>query len=216
MNKSTITVFVALVAIAFTGMTQSNLVLAATDTAKKPDPNRFNRLLPPKDKRTPVLSEDGIHDKKGAGIKVLQEPKEAFSVLIKGKGGNHVDWVKSLNKKKINPLYDLEDPTLEPMTVDMNIVREVKGTMPDVVFPHEQHTQWLECNNCHPAIFIPQKGANPMSMVDIMLGNKCGVCHGSVAFPVTDCRRCHSKAKPMKTSKKAGTKNSAKSSSKSK
>lgn len=202
MKKPTIAVFVALIAVAFTGVTSSTLAQAA----EKKDPNRFNRLLPPKDKRTPPLAEDGIHDPKNTGIKVLQEPKEAFSVLVKGKGGNYVDWVKSLKKKKIKPLYDLDDPELVPMTVDMNIVREVKGTMPDVVFPHEQHTEWLECNNCHPAIFTPQKGANPMSMVDIMLGKKCGVCHGSVAFPVTDCRRCHSKAKPLKTSKKASAK----------
>lgn len=210
MKKSSIAVFVALIAVAFMGVTTTNLVQAA----EKSDPNRFNRLLPPKDKRTPPVAEDGIHDKKGAGIKVLQEPKEAFSVLVKGKGGNYVDWVKTLKKKKISPLYDLDDPELLPMTVDMNIVREVKGTMPDVLFPHEQHTQWLECNNCHPAIFIPQKGANPMSMVDIMLGNKCGVCHGTVAFPITDCRRCHSKAKPMKTSKKNAKKTSTKSNKK--
>lgn len=210
MKKTTIAVFVALIAISSMGMTGNSFILTAAQASEKPDPNRFNRLLPPKDKRTPVLAEDGIHDKKGAGIKVLQEPKDAFSVLIKGKGGNHVDWVKSLNKKKINPLYDLDDPTLEPMTVDMNIVREVKGSMPDVVFPHEQHTQWLECSNCHPAIFIPQKGANSISMVDIMLGNKCGVCHGAVAFPITDCRRCHSKAKPVKSSKKNVVKTSSK------
>ena len=202
MNKPSLAVFVALIIVAFTGVTGSTLAQAA----EMKDPNRFNRLLPPKEKRTPPLAKDGIHDADNTGIKVLQEPKEAFSVLVKGKGGNHVDWVKSLKKKKIKPLYDLEDPELVPMTVDMNIVREVKGTMPDVLFPHEQHTEWLECNNCHPAIFVPQKGANPMSMVDIMLGEKCGVCHGTVAFPVTDCRRCHSQAKAIKTSKggKAG------------
>jgi len=202
MKKPSTTVLLALLAVVFTGMTSFTLAQAA----EKKDPNRFNRLLPPKDKRTPPLAEDGIHDPKNTGIKVLQEPKEAFGVLVKGKGGNHVDWVKSLKKKKIKPLYDLDDPELVPMTVDMNIVREVKGSMPDVVFPHEQHTEWLECNNCHPAIFTPQKGANPMSMVDIMLGKKCGVCHGSVAFPVTDCRRCHSKAKPMKASRKSVSK----------
>ncbi len=210
MNKPSITVFAALITLAFLGVTGSSLAQAAALSTEKQDPNRFNRLLPPKDKRTPPVAEDGIHDPKGAGVKVLQEPREAFGVLIKGKGGNYVDWVKSLDKKKIKPLYDLDDPELVPMTVDMNIVREVKGTMPDVVFPHEQHTQWLECANCHPAIFIPQKGANPMSMVDIMLGNKCGVCHGTVAFPVTECRRCHSKAKPMKARQKVSAKSTRK------
>ena len=76
-----------------------------------------------------------------------------------------------------------------------NYVREVKGSMPDVVYPHKQHTQWLDCSNCHPAIFIPQKGANQISMASILLGEKCGVCHGKVAFPVSECRRCHSRPK---------------------
>jgi len=198
MNRFPTTLFVSLVALAFAGVVIGGTALAADSK----DPNRFNRLLPPKEKRTPPLAEDGIHDKKNPGIKVLQQPKEAFAVLSKGKAGNYVDWVKSLETKKIKPLYDLNDPTLVPMSVDMNIVREVKGTMPDVVFPHEQHTQWLDCTNCHTDIFIPQKGANQISMVDIMLGKKCGVCYGSVAFPVTECRRCHSKPKKLKTSKK--------------
>ena len=79
--------------------------------------------------------------------------------------------------------------------MDLNIVREVKGSMPDVVYPHKQHTEWLDCSNCHPAIFKPQKGANQMSMAGILLGEGCGVCHGKVAFPVAECRRCHSAKK---------------------
>ena len=46
-----------------------------------------------------------------------------------------------------------------------------------------------------PAIFTPQKGANQMSMAGILLGKQCGVCHGKVAFPVSECRRCHSRKK---------------------
>jgi c(7)-type cytochrome triheme protein len=71
--------------------------------------------------------------------------------------------------------------------------------MPDVVYPHKQHTEWLDCSNCHPAIFIPQKGANQISMASILLGQKCGVCHGKVAFPVSECRLCHSRAKATAT-----------------
>jgi c(7)-type cytochrome triheme protein len=75
--------------------------------------------------------------------------------------------------------------------MDLNVVREVKGSMPDVVFPHKQHTGWLQCANCHPATFNPQKGANRISKASILLGEKCGVCHGKVAFPVSECRLCH-------------------------
>jgi c(7)-type cytochrome triheme protein len=62
---------------------------------------------------------------------------------------------------------------------------------------------WLDCSNCHPAIFTPKKGANSMSMAEIILGKGCGICHGKVAFPVSECRRCHSQSKAMKTNSKA-------------
>jgi len=42
---------------------------------------------------------------------------------------------------------------------------------------------------------VPQKGANQISMASILLGQKCGVCHGKVAFPVSECRLCHSRKK---------------------
>jgi len=82
--------------------------------------------------------------------------------------------------------------------MDLDIVRPVKASVPDVVFPHRQHTEWLFCSNCHPAIFIPQKGANQINMSAILLGQKCGVCHGKVSFPITtkSCKKCHSKPKP--------------------
>lgn len=159
------------------------------------DPNRFNRLLPPKSERTPLLADDGIHDPGNAGLATLQQPREAFMVLEGGKAGNYVDWVKSLEAQKIRPRYELSEPNAEGLVFDLNIVREVKGSMPDVVYPHKQHTEWLDCTNCHPDIFIPQKGANQISMLQILLGEKCGVCHGKVAFPVSECRRCHSRPK---------------------
>ncbi len=157
--------------------------------------NAFNRLMLPAAKRNLPPAEDGIHDPANDGTLSLQPPLAAFAPLPKSNDGNRIDWVKSLNEGKINPRYDRNDPNAKPMVMDMNIVREVKGSMPDVVYPHKEHTQWLDCSNCHPAIFIPQKGANQISMAAILLGQKCGVCHGKVAFPVSDCRRCHSRSK---------------------
>jgi c(7)-type cytochrome triheme protein len=116
-------------------------------------------------------------------------------VLPRSPAGNRVDWVKALGEQRITPRADRLDAKAAPIVMDLNIVREVKGSMPDVVYPHKQHTEWLDCSNCHPAIFIPQKGANQISMASILLGQKCGVCHGKVAFPVSECRLCHSKAK---------------------
>lgn len=172
---------------------------AASPVAAAPsvNVNTFNRLMRPPAQRNLPPPEDGIHDPANDGTHSLQPPLTAFASLAKSNNGNRVDWVKSLNEDKIRPRYDRNDPNANPMVMDLNIVREVKGSMPDVVYPHKQHTQWLDCSNCHPAIFIPQKGANQISMAAILLGQKCGVCHGKVAFPVSDCRRCHSKSKPL-------------------
>lgn len=158
--------------------------------------NSFNRLLKkPSSIANAPPAEDGIHDPVNPGTNMLQWPSEAFQDLPKAIDGNKVDWVKALNEGLIQPWYDLEDPEAEVFIFDLVIVREVKGSMPDVVYPHEAHTQWLDCSNCHDEIFLPEKGANQISMAAILLGQKCGVCHGRVAFPISDCRRCHSKPK---------------------
>ena len=111
--------------------------------------------------------------------------------------------VLDVEGKAIDPRWDRLDPAATAVVMDLNIVREVKGSMPDVVYPHKQHTEWLDCSNCHPAIFVPQKGANQISMAAILLGQKCGVCHGKVAFPVSECRLCHSRKKASTTTAEA-------------
>lgn len=156
--------------------------------------NHFNRLLRPSQRNRPPV-EDGIHDADNDGTVALQAPLTAFGTMPKANAGNRVDWVKALAEGKIAPRADRVDPNAVPVVMDLNIVREVKGSMPDVVYPHKQHTEWLDCSNCHPAIFKPQKGANQISMASILLGEACGVCHGKVAFPVSECRLCHSKPK---------------------
>lgn len=170
---------------------------ASAVVAAPADVNSFNRLLKPANKRNLPPPEDGIHDAENDGTHALQPPLTAFANLPKSNSGNRINWVEALNQKKITPRYDRLDPKAEPIVMDLNIVREVKGSMPDVVYPHKQHTEWLDCSNCHPAIFVPQKGANAISMAAILLGEKCGVCHGKVAFPVSECRICHSKKKEL-------------------
>lgn len=175
---------------------QPPVAAAPSAPASGSNVNTFNRLMRPAAKSNLAPPEDGAHDPRNEGVYSLQPPSTAFETLDKSNAGNRVDWVKSLNDEKIAPRSDRNDASVKPMVMDMNIVREVKGSMPDVVYPHKQHTQSLDCSNCHPAIFIPQKGANQISMASILLGQKCGVCHGKVAFPVSECRRCHSKSKP--------------------
>ncbi len=162
---------------------------------ESPDPNAFNRLMVAPGRRNPPPAEDGIHDPASPGTALLQAPLRSFQSLPRSNLGNYVDWGAALGKKQIQPRWDARDPKAEATVMDLNIVREVKGSMPDIVFPHQQHTEWLDCSNCHPAIFTPQKGANQISMAAIMLGQKCGVCHGKVAFPISECRLCHARQK---------------------
>lgn len=168
---------------------------AAPTPAPSTEVNAFNRLLKPQGRFNRPAAESGIHDPANDMTLQLQPPATAFAELPKSMAGNHVDWVKSLDTKRIAPRWDRNDPNAAAVVMDLNIVREVKGSMPDVVYPHKQHTEWLDCSNCHPSIFVPQKGANQISMASILLGQKCGVCHGKVAFPVSECRLCHSKKK---------------------
>lgn len=105
------------------------------------------------------------------------------------------DWVKAFKDNIIQPheSLDLSKKPVPPFNFDIEI--PAIGAMPNVIFPHFPHTFWLNCGNCHPAIFQMKKGANPISMVKIVNGEFCGRCHGRVAFPLANCTRCHVKPK---------------------
>jgi len=178
----------------------------AVQAQESADPNSFNRLLPAPARRNRPPIEDGIHDPASPGTALLQPPLRSFQSLPRSNLGNYVDWVAALGSKRIQPRWDVRDPNAQAAVMDLNIVREVKGSMNDVVFPHKQHTEWLDCSNCHPAIFKPQKGANQISMAAIMLGQQCGVCHGKVAFPISECRLCHARQKSVEARTTGGGK----------
>lgn len=156
-------------------------------------PVPMNRLLKPPAPLNRPPAEDGIHDPADPQLGLLQKPAEVFAPWPKDpyRTGNGVDWMKVLKEGKIKPRWELDKAGKAPPVFDLNIEFKVKGSTPDAFFPHGAHTRWLACSNCHAGIFIPQKGANRISMEGIMRGEKCGVCHGSVAFPPTECARCH-------------------------
>ena len=137
------------------------------------------------------LAKDGIHDPTNSAVGVLQEPVEAMNGFPRDSAGI-IDWVKVLESGIVDPRQSLQgDQAMFP--VDFDVVFKNTGSMPYVRFPHKPHTEWLTCANCHPAIFLPQKGGNPITMAQIIEGKYCGVCHGKVAFPPTlNCGRCHS------------------------
>ena len=137
------------------------------------------------------LAEDGIRDPTNPAISVFQEPVEAMGSFPRDDKGL-TDWVQALDQGLIDPRKGLNGEE-QMFPVDFDVIFKNTGSMPNVRFPHRQHTEWLTCANCHPLIFLPQKGANPVSMAAIIQGNYCGVCHGKVAFaPTMNCGRCHS------------------------
>ena len=116
-------------------------------------------------------------------------PKERF--------GNGIDWEKSEELGLIAPADYLSGVSIPrsslPVQKDFALSPKVEG-MPDIVFSHKKHTVWNGCELCHPEIFRGvKKGDTQYSMVDISEGKFCGACHTAVAFPLTDCQRCHSK-----------------------
>ncbi len=140
------------------------------------------------------LDADGLHDPGNELLAYLQQPAEALGVLPPGgPDGNRVDWAAALREGAINPRTNVL-PETRIRVLDLDIVFADTAGQPNVVFPHRQHTEWLDCANCHPAIFEAKKGANKFGMLDVLQGEYCGRCHGAVSFPLTECRRCHSRA----------------------
>ena len=137
------------------------------------------------------LAKDGVHDPRGPGITQLQQPAEALTPLPRDSAGNLVRWVQALDSGAINPRTNLL-PETKVRVLDTELIIAKFGSMPAVKFPHRQHTLWLDCSNCHDTLFKAKAGANKFSMTAILNGEQCGVCHGAVAFPLTECNRCHS------------------------
>lgn len=117
-------------------------------------------------------------------------PKDTFG---------YPDWTAAVKKGLIKPKGTLLGGKEEEADFSADIVFVINDRfMADVIFPHMVHTYWLSCNNCHPSIFKPKRGANEFNMDDIWKGEYCGRCHGKVAFQpkgFENCQRCHSEKK---------------------
>ncbi len=119
-------------------------------------------------------------------------PKERF--------GNGIDWEKAEEAGLIKPADFIEGVSFQRRKLeipkDFGLSPTVE-TMPEIVFSHRKHSKWSGCEGCHPEIFAGvKKGLSKYSMVEIFEGKYCGQCHLTVAFPTTDCQRCH--AKPVR------------------
>lgn len=139
------------------------------------------------------IGEDGIHDPENDAVHALQPPVEAMKDFPRDKRGV-INWVETLDRGIIAPRTGVTGN--EKMhSVDFDVIFKNTASMPYVRFPHLPHTKWLTCKNCHPGIFLPQRGGNFVTMAAIIEGEFCGVCHGKVAFPPLECNRCHSVAR---------------------
>ena len=137
-----------------------------------------------------TLASDDIHDPDNPSLSLLQEPAEALGLLPPDTAGNQVRWVEALADGYLEPRTNIY-PGTDIEVLDLDIVMRRTGSANFVTFPHRPHTEWLDCSNCHDKIFIPRAGATPITMLEILSGEYCGRCHGAVAFPLTECNRCH-------------------------
>lgn len=137
------------------------------------------------------LKEDGLHDPLNPSLQWLQNPGDALGRMPSDNAGNKVDWVRAFDDGYIRPRSSVKGET-EVRMLDTEIIMNDTGSLPRVLFPHRPHTKWLDCENCHEKIFKSKAGATPVTMSKILDGEYCGVCHGAVSFPLTECNRCHS------------------------
>jgi c(7)-type cytochrome triheme protein len=138
-----------------------------------------------------TLKEDGLHDPQNPSLQWLQNPGDALRRMPSDSAGNKVDWVRAFEDGYIRPRSSIAGED-EVRQLDTEIIMNDTGSLPRVLFPHRQHTKWLDCENCHEKIFRSKAGATPVTMSKILDGEYCGICHGAVSFPLTECNRCHS------------------------
>ena len=134
--------------------------------------------------RTPNDKDDSDFIRFAQGL-----PKERF--------GNGLDWQRAEEDGFIHPVDFLPGISIKrkPLAIQQDFALNPKVSgMPDIIFSHKKHTVWHGCELCHPEIFVGVKrGTTHYSMVGIFEGKYCGACHNTVAFPLMDCQRCHSK-----------------------
>jgi c(7)-type cytochrome triheme protein len=114
--------------------------------------------------------------------------------LPKSQYGNGINWTKAIMWGLIRPKESLINPNFKriPFNEVVELEPEWSGVLVDAYFPHEEHSVWLDCADCHPDVFnIQKKGTKNFLMQYILEGKFCGYCHLNVAFPINECRKCH-------------------------
>ena len=106
--------------------------------------------------------------------------------------GDGINWVEAQRQGLITPATYLKKKTQDIPFDKFLLLESEWSIIAPSIFPHKAHTEWLDCESCHPEIFnIKKKGTKHFTMSAMLNGQFCGVCHLSVAFPLDDCKRCH-------------------------
>ncbi len=103
-----------------------------------------------------------------------------------------VDWSHAVANGVITPRTGIAPnaPPLPELPLDVEMA-PTEDPAYRVVFPHQPHTAWLSCANCHPGLYRMKAGSSVVTMDRINEGESCGRCHGKVAFAPDACTRCH-------------------------
>jgi len=196
---------------------QDKLLTTFFDDVKSPPPKRKLRqdVVRENDQLKAELAEAKrlLADKDGnAGENEVSPGEKAKSwpelaKLLPKAAGNSLDWTAGVKAKIIAPRpgTDPRDPEQAPLDLDLELATS-SNRLYAAVFPHNAHTQWLSCTNCHPSIYPLKREGEPevVTMAKINAGESCGVCHGKVAFPTTACVRCHPAAPEGVSQKRDG------------
>jgi c(7)-type cytochrome triheme protein len=106
-----------------------------------------------------------------------------------------IDWEEATRRGLIKPsdLVEGVSANRAPMKLDKDVEIRPRGSwMNGVTFSHRKHVAWLGCELCHPDVFpLGKRGSITYTMSENRAGRYCGACHGSVAFSLASCDRCH-------------------------
>ncbi|MBI5639381.1 MAG: hypothetical protein HZA17_03045 [Nitrospirae bacterium] len=132
----------------------------------------------------------------GKDVKREYDFKSFTAKMPKERFGNGINWEQAEEEGLIKPIDFLEGVSIKKKNLanQKDFSLEPKSaTMSKIIFSHKKHTIWNGCEVCHPDIFVGvKKGSTKYSMKEIAQGKFCGACHTKVAFPIADCKRCHS------------------------
>lgn len=127
-------------------------------------------------------------------IEGVSEIDSVLALLPSDRSGG-IDWVAAVESDVIRPKAggtDAPEDTTGAFSYDLYLS---DGDGPEAYFPHSAHRAWMDCTSCHPRVY---RNGSQSSAPETAHGEaSCGYCHGSVAFPIQSCERCHERARDL-------------------